>query len=110
MAAGRPWRASAAGVDLAIRLTPRSSRAAVEGIALDSAGRPHLVVRVRAVPEDGAANKAACTAVAVWLGVPKSAVTLTGGATRREKTLTVSGDPVPLLASLERLAGGSKAV
>ena len=109
MNAGRPWRAANAGVEIAIRLTPKSSRDAVDGIASDSAGRPHLVVRVRAVPENGAANRAACATVAAWLGAAKNSVTVTTGATRREKTLSVTGDAALLLASLERLAGDGEA-
>lgn len=109
MNAGGPWRATAAGVEIAIRLSPKSSRNAVDGIAIDSAGRPRLVVRVRAVPEDGAANRAACATVAAWLGVAKNAVAVSAGATRREKTLSVTGAAAPLLASLERLAGDGEA-
>ncbi|MBX3579135.1 MAG: DUF167 domain-containing protein [Rhizobiaceae bacterium] len=104
MTAGVPWRARDGGVEIAVRLTPRSSRDAVEAVRFDASGRPSLAVRVRAVPEDGAANRAACAAVAGWLGVPKSAVRVTAGATRRDKTLVVAGDAADLLAALEWLA------
>jgi len=45
------------------------------------------------LPEDGAANRAAALAVAKWLGVPKSAVTLAAGGTSRAKTFHVALHP-----------------
>jgi uncharacterized protein (TIGR00251 family) len=90
-----------------VRLTPKSSKDAIEGTGTDDAGRVHLKVRVRAVPENGAANKALCETIAAELGVPKRAVELVAGATQRTKTLRIAGEPSVLLAKLEHLAGGS---
>lgn len=50
-----------------------------------------IVVAVRERAVDGAANAAIVRAVADWLGVPRSAVALEGGATARVKRLAVSG-------------------
>ena len=58
-----------------MRVTPRSSRDAIEGV--DEAGE--LRVRVTAPPADGAANAAVARLLAKELGVPKGAVTIAAG-------------------------------
>ena len=78
--------------------SPKSSRDGVEGIK-ETADGPALKVRVRAVAEDGEANRAIAAAVAQWLGIPKSRVEVSSGGKSRFKTLTVAGDA----AELERL-------
>jgi hypothetical protein len=87
-----PWRRTANGIALRVRLTPRASQARIEGIGATAEG-PALLARVRAVPEDGAANAALTELVGFWLGCAKSAVTLAGGARSRIKTLAIAGDP-----------------
>lgn len=57
-----------------------------------------LGVRVRAVPDKGAANKAVERTVAKWLGVAASRVSVVRGNTARLKTVEIIGDR----ASLER--------
>ncbi|GGG19606.1 hypothetical protein GCM10010964_04780 [Caldovatus sediminis] len=54
-------------------------------------------------PEDGRANRAACAAIAEALGVAPSAVTVVQGASAREKTLHVAGDPRALAERLGAL-------
>ena len=54
-------------------------------------------------PEDGRANRAVCAAVADLLHVAPSAVSVTAGASSREKTLRVTGDPAALSARLAAL-------
>lgn len=88
-----------------MRLTPKSSRDALEGIETSADGRSHLKARVRAVPEDGKANAALLRLVGKALSVPASAVTLASGVTARLKTLHIAGDPESLEAALSRLAG-----
>lgn len=53
--------------------------------------RRRLSARVAAPPEDGRANEELARIVALALGVPAAQVTLTAGATSRQKTLFVSG-------------------
>ncbi|MEA2026686.1 MAG: DUF167 domain-containing protein [Chloroflexota bacterium] len=74
-------------VVVVLRVTPRSSRDAVEGVDDEGA----LRVRVTAAPADGAANKAVIKLVAKALGVPKSALTLVSGASSRHKRLRLDG-------------------
>jgi uncharacterized protein (TIGR00251 family) len=72
--------------ELAIRVTPRSSRNRVE-VEPDGAIRVWLT----ASPTDGQANKAACLLLAEKLGVPKSAVELLSGHKGRQKRVDVDG-------------------
>ena len=67
-------------------MTPRGGRDAIEGVEALADGRPVLKVRVRAVPEDGAANEGVRRLLAKALGLPASAVRLEAGATARLKT------------------------
>ncbi len=87
-----------------VRLTPKSSRDALEGVDTLSDGRRVFKARVRAVPENGKANEALRRVVADALDAPLSAVSLTQGASGRIKTLAIEGDCVKLAAALARLA------
>ena len=84
-AGGLPWRHSDAGVIVYFRLTPKSSKDAVEGLQATAEGLT-FQARVRAVPEDGAANAALELLVAEWLGVPKRTVSLSSGGKSRLKS------------------------
>lgn len=97
MSAALPWRAVAAGLELRVRLTPKSAHDRVEGLE-ETAEGPALKARVRAVPEDGKANAALEALVAAWLGVPKRSVAVTSGSKSRVKTLTVAGNSSDLTA------------
>ena len=72
---------------IAVRLTPRGGRDAIEGV--DEAGE--LRVRVAAAPVDGAANRSLLKLLAKALGVPRSAIRLEAGETSRHKRLAVEG-------------------
>lgn len=76
---------------LAVRLTPRGGRDAVEGWAADADGRPYLKVRVASPPVDGAANAALLAFLAKTLKIPRSAVRLAAGDTARLKRLELDG-------------------
>jgi hypothetical protein len=97
------WRAEAMGVTVRIRVQPRARRPGLQGVA-PSADGPRLRLAVTEPPEDGKANKAACQALAKALGVAPSLVDVVQGASAREKTLVVAGDPAALGAKLECLA------
>ncbi|RWK37981.1 DUF167 family protein [Mesorhizobium sp.] len=97
------------GVDLLVRLTPKAAVDRLEGIEISADGRSHLKARVRAVPENGAANQALERLVAKALGVPRSAVSVVAGGTARLKTLRISGDPAALARCIEALGGGPSA-
>jgi uncharacterized protein (TIGR00251 family) len=68
-------------------------------------GRDWLAVRLTAAPSDGAANAALIRLLAKALGVRKSDVSLTSGATSRMKRLHIKGDPPRLAAMIARFDG-----
>lgn len=104
----RPWRPARGrdGIEIRVRLTPKSSRDAVEGIEPTADG-PALKARVRAVPEDGAANAALIRLIAEWAGVAKSHVEVAAGHTSRVKVLRITGDADALDMRLAVLVSGS---
>ena len=87
---------------LAVRLTPRGGREAVDGWAVDGDGRPYLKVRVAAPPVEGAANAALLAFLAKTLGVSRSALTLASGAGARLKLIDIEGCDI---LSLDRAFG-----
>lgn len=99
-------RTTADGVVVTVRLTPRADRDAIGAVKVLADGRAVLAVRVRAVPEDGAANAALVALIAKKLKVPKSAVALVSGETQRVKQLTIAGDAKVLAAKLSAVAEG----
>jgi uncharacterized protein (TIGR00251 family) len=97
----RPWRVGKDHVLLRVRLTPKSARDVIEGLAETAEGTT-LQVRVRAVPADGSANAALENLIARWLGVPKTSITVLKGTRARVKTIAIWGAPAELEA---RIAG-----
>ena len=69
---------------LALKVTPRARVEGIEGV--NASGE--LVVKVRAVPEDGKANTAVIALISEAFGIPKSRLEITRGATGRHKMLT----------------------
>jgi uncharacterized protein len=96
-----PWREASTGVVLRVRLTPKSYRDAIEGVEATADG-PAIKARVRAVPEDCAANAALEKLVASWLDVPRRDVSLVSGGKSRVKSLAIAGDPSALAAALRK--------
>jgi uncharacterized protein (TIGR00251 family) len=88
-------------IRLAVRLTPRGGRDAIDGWLQDADGRPLLRVRVAAPPVDGEANAALIKLIAKTLGLPRSCVTIASGETARMKVLQIEGlDEAELTALL----------
>ena len=100
MTAVTAWRKTKAGVELRVRLTPKSSRDHVDGIEARADGDV-IKARVRAVPEDGKANAALEQLIALWLNQPRRSVEVSSGGKSRTKTLTLAGDPAEIIAALE---------
>lgn len=105
---GAPWKAISDGLQLSVRLTPRGGRDGIDGIETLSDNRPVLLARVRAVPEDGAANAALMALIAKACGVPKAKVALISGATSRIKTIGIKGEPDDLAEALRAAIGKEK--
>ena len=101
-----PWRPVPGGLQLRLRATPRGGCDAVDGVAMLDDGQPVVKVRVRAAPENGAANEAVRRLVSETLDVSPPRVTVTAGASARVKTLAVTGDGADLAARLARVTQG----
>ena len=102
------YRTRADGLDLFVRLTPKASADAIDGVQAAADGTVHLAARVRAVPDKGAANAALERLLAQRLSLPKRAVSVVAGATSRLKTVRLTGDASEIVESVEtaiRLAG-----
>jgi len=100
----KPWAAAAGGIALAVRLTPKGGRDAIDGIEQMADGRAVVKVRDSAPPSAGEANDALIRLIAKALSVPPRDVALAAGATARVKRLTVAGEPARLIAVLEKIA------
>ncbi|WP_422371905.1 DUF167 family protein [Hoeflea sp.] len=74
----------------------------------DDAGQTRLKIRVRAVPENNKANRAVEALVARQLKIAKSLVSVTTGATMRNKVLRIDHDPQDLSEQLEMLLGETR--
>jgi uncharacterized protein len=99
-AASRPWSVTPGGVTVAVRVTPRGGRDAIERRA---DGQCVLKARVRAAASEGEANDALIKLLARTLAVPPRDVSLLAGATSRIKRVAIAGDGPTLAAALEKL-------
>ena len=99
----RPWRIEADGLALAVRLTPKGGRDAVETVERLADGRSVLKARVRAAASEGEANAALLKLIAKTLGVAPRDVSLVAGASARLKRLKIDGAGATLAAALEKI-------
>ncbi len=91
------------GVRLAVRVTPRAARSAVQGIEIDARGQAWLAVRLTAPPESGKANAALIKLLAKRWRLPASDFRLVSGATARRKVVHVQGPSAQLLLELQAI-------
>lgn len=98
-----PWRKLPDGITLAIRLTPKGGRDAIDGIEQLADGQSVLKARVRAPASDGEANDALIRLIAKAVGVAPRDVSLVAGASARLKRLKVGGAVEALVAALEKV-------
>jgi uncharacterized protein (TIGR00251 family) len=103
--AAQPWTATADGLAVSVRLTPKGGRDAIDGIERLADGRAVLKARVRAAPSEGAANAALIRLMAQALDVAPRDVSLAAGATARIKRIKIAGDGTALAAALQKLLG-----
>ena len=97
--APHPFTAAKGGVRVAVRVTPKAKRNALEGIA-EGAGGPRLKLCVTPAPERGKANAAVLKLLAREWDAPPSDLEIISGATRRDKTTHVAGEPDALSRKL----------
>jgi hypothetical protein len=96
----KPWTLADDGLLLAVRLTPKGGRDAIDGIERLADGRSVLKVRVRAAASEGAANAALIKVIAAALDIAPRNVSLTAGATARIKRIKIAGDGAALATTL----------
>lgn len=80
------------GVVVAVRLTPKARRDALDGVRRLGDGSDVAIVRVRAAPSGGAANRAMIAVLARALKIPKRSVTIVAGGKARLKRVHIAGD------------------
>ena len=84
------------GVEVDVSVSPRSDRSGTEGV---DEWRKRLIVRVKAPPLDGRANKEVEDVFRKATGCRCSIVR---GQTSRQKTVMILGDPEDIIASLRK--------
>src|SRR5262249_27964720 len=97
MAVSRSRRSGKAGLEVLARVKPKSARDGIDGLVETAQGQA-FKVRVRAVAEDGAANRAVEVVVAKWLGLAASRVKVLRGGKSRVKLLGIAGEPAEVEA------------
>ncbi|WP_436643830.1 DUF167 family protein [Microbaculum sp. FT89] len=102
------FKAVSGGIDIHVRLTPKSSRDQIDGVAALSDDSRVLAARVRAVPEKGAANTALEKLLAKALGVARATVAVASGHKARLKTVHVAGDAGELECALRALESNTE--
>jgi uncharacterized protein (TIGR00251 family) len=81
-----PFRRTKNGIEIRVKVQPRSSRKGIGGITGDV-----LKVYLTSPPVDGAANEQLVEVLSEELGVRKSAVHIVKGLSSREKVVEVRG-------------------
>ena len=79
-------------IKIHVRLIPNAHKDNIDGVETSADGKFYLKARVRAVPENGKANKSLEKLVAKHFEVPKSSVEVISGATNRIKTVSIAGN------------------
>ena len=94
---GAPFAATADGVRLQIRLTPRARANRIDGVIRIADGTPVLKVSVTAPPAEHRANDALIALLAKEWRLPRRDLTLAGGGKSRDKLIHIAGEPQTLL-------------
>lgn len=97
-----PFREAADGIMVAVRLAPRAAANRLQGVRADAEGAAVLKASVTAAPEKGKANAALLALLARAWNIPKSALSVSTGASDRRKTIHVAGEPAVLRRRLEK--------
>jgi len=98
-----PYRLSADGLTLTVRVTPNAGVDRIDGVEQRDDGKIALRLRVAAVPDKGRANGAVVALLSKALRVPKSSIHVISGETARLKVLAVTGDASALATRLATL-------
>ncbi len=105
MGESTPYGVNDSGIRLAVRLTPKARRAGIRGIARAADGAAYVTAGVTAPAEGGKANRALIKLLARELRLPASTMHIAAGATARQKSVQIAGDPAQLKKRLELFCG-----
>ena len=86
--AQNPYKSHKDGVELFVRVTPKSSMNRVIGV-IDHGEKTYLSVSITAPPVDGKANRETILVLSDFLHVPKSTIAILRGETSREKCFLI---------------------
>lgn len=98
-----PFRLTDSGIELFLRVTPKSARAGLAGLHQGADGKVSLQVKVTAQPEKGKANEAVIDVLAEHFRLPRKVFTITAGETSRLKTVHIAGNPIAIEQTLSHL-------
>ena len=101
MGENTPYGMNESGFRPAVRLTPKAGSAGIRGIARTADCAVYVKAGVIAPAEGGKANRALIKLLARELWLPASAMHITSGATARQKSKQIAGDPAHLKKRLE---------
>ena len=87
-------------VRIAVRVTPRAGRDAIDGWSAAAGGQRVLHVRVAAAPAGGDANDSVLRLLAKALGVPRTSLRIVSGASGRTKIVEIGCDVASRIAAL----------
>jgi len=99
--AAPPFRATAEGLRVSLKVTPKAAADRVAGVAADAEGGRVLKVTVTAPPDKGKANAAVVRLLAKEWGLAKSDLAIVQGTAARNKTLLIRGDGTALMRALD---------
>ncbi|MEM7022998.1 MAG: DUF167 family protein [Pseudomonadota bacterium] len=91
------------GVRVAVKVRPRASKAALQGVEIDDGGRARIALKVAAPPEGGKANAATLKLLAKSCGIGIRSLRLVGGASSRRKVVEIEGEADVLAQRLKNL-------
>ncbi|MDR1690286.1 MAG: DUF167 domain-containing protein [Candidatus Methanoplasma sp.] len=82
------------GVEVDVLVSPRSGRSGIEGT---DGWRKRVIVKVKAPPLDGKANREVEEVFSRYTGLPSSVIS---GQTNRQKTVFIKGDASAIISKL----------
>jgi uncharacterized protein (TIGR00251 family) len=94
-----PYAPDGDALRLAVRVTPRARRSALNGIVDTGEGRVAVAVKLAAPPVDGAANEALVAFLAGTFGLPRASVRIVSGDKSRLKVVRLTGLSAEALAA-----------
>jgi len=88
---------------ISVRAGPGARQPGFDGVVEGPNGRLFVKIKLRAKPEDGAANAELLTFLAKSVGRPRSSLTLESGMSARLKTIRIAGGAEDAAARLKEL-------